>query len=50
MYVPKEWIVENNLNAFAGGVEEQNRHIPSGDVRVNLNGNINFAGITIIYV
>ncbi|MBK5253376.1 MAG: hypothetical protein JJE03_02715 [Peptostreptococcaceae bacterium] len=50
MYVPKEWIIENNLNAFAGGVEEKNRHIPSGDVKVNLNGNINFAGITIIYV
>jgi len=50
MYVPKEWMIENNINAFAGGVEEKNRHNPNGDIRVKLTGNVNFAGITIIYV
>lgn len=50
MYVPKEWMIENSINAFAGGVEEKNRHNPNGDTRVKLSGNVNFAGITIIYV
>jgi predicted membrane protein len=50
LYVPKEWIIENNINAFAGGVEEKNRNIPTGNIRINLNGNVNFGEITIIYV
>ena len=46
----EEWMLENNINAFAGGVEEKNRYNQKGDIRVKLTGNVNFAGITIIYI
>jgi len=50
LYIPKEWAIENSINAFAGGVDEKNHHDPSGDIIVRLSGRISFGGITIIYV
>ena len=50
MYVPRTWVVENNVNTFLGGVEDKNYRNANGDVKVKLNGNLSFGGVTIIYV
>lgn len=50
LFVPKEWRVDNMVDASLGGVEEKNRSISTGTPVLKLTGKCSFAGITIIYV
>lgn len=50
LFVPKEWYVDNLVDASFGGVEEKNRSISGGTPVLRLVGECSFAGITIIYV
>ena len=51
LYIPREWRVENHINAILGGVDEKSPHYPqeNGNLLV-LKGNISFAGVDIIYI
>lgn len=52
LYVPKEWNVIDNINHTLSGVEEKNPSRINSDVvkTVYLTGNLNLAGIEIIYI
>lgn len=50
LFVPKEWYVDNDVDASFGGIEEKNRSISTGTPVLRLAGECSFAGITIIYV
>lgn len=50
LYIPKEWKVVNNVNVFAGGIDEKNISVSNTENILTLIGEIHFAGITIIYV
>lgn len=51
LYVPKEWTVINKLNCSFGGVDEKGEKngIKNGKT-LYLEGNVKFAGVTVIYV
>lgn len=49
LYIPKNWEVVNNIKTFAGGIDEKNK--PEVTIcKLILNGEMNFSGITIIYI
>jgi len=50
LYIPKDWKVINKTNVFAGGIEEKNTPTRSSENTLTLVGDVNFSGITIIYV
>lgn len=50
LFIPKEWKVVNNVKIFAGGVDEKNRPNENSDKKITLTGEINFSGVTIIYI
>ncbi len=50
LYVPKNWKVENLMNASFGGVEEKNRSVSEDGPVLTLRGNVSLGGITILYV
>lgn len=50
LYIPREWNVVDHTDTQFGGVEEKNRCRTSGSPVVTLTGNINFSGVTIIYI
>lgn len=51
LYLPKGWNIVNNLQSSFGGTEEKNANIkdPDGPV-VTIVGNVDFAGLEIVYV
>lgn len=50
LYIPKEWMVENQLQASLAGVEEENSPSPDGSVTLHLVGSISMSGVSIIYI
>lgn len=52
LYVPKEWRVENQIEAIVGGVSEKGKGIVNSDTApvLKLVGELNFAGVEIIYI
>lgn len=50
LYIPKSWKVVNKANVFAGAIDEKN--FPNGEdkYQLTLTGDVNFSGVTIIYV
>ena len=50
LYLPKHWAVVNNTDNAFGGIDEKNHNQPSGNTVVTLTGDVNFAGVTILYV
>lgn len=52
MYIPSNWIVENNLNSTFGGIDEEGRRsaTDSETVTLVLTGKMDFGGITIKYI
>ncbi len=50
LFLPKEWTVDNQVNATFGEVEEKNRNDSNGSPVLRLVGKCSFAGISIIYV
>lgn len=51
LFVPKEWVVVNNMKVSLAGVDEKNqKNNIGGGPTLTLNGSISFAGVTIIYV
>ena len=50
LYIPKEWTVVNSINATLGAAEEKNKSCPDGSVVLTLDGNVQFAGVDIIYI
>ena len=50
LYVPKHWNVVNHTDASFGGVDEKNRCTTTGSPVLTLTGDVNFSGVTIIYV
>lgn len=50
LYIPKEWNVVDHTDTHFGGVEEKNRCRTAGTPVVTLTGDINFSGVTIVYI
>ncbi len=50
LYVPREWNVIDHTDTQFGGVEEKNRCRTDGSPVVTLTGDINFSGVTIVYI
>lgn len=50
LYVPKTWIVDNQVRFSLGGMEEKNRSEGTGVPTLKLTGRASFAGITVLYV
>jgi predicted membrane protein len=50
LYIPKTWNVDNKTNVFIGAVEEKNKNNQTTTNTLTLIGDINFAGVEIIYV
>lgn len=50
LYLPKHWSVVNQTDTAFGGVDEKNHNSTNGSPVVTLTGDVNFAGVTIIYV
>lgn len=50
LYVPKTWVVDNQVQFSLGGVEEKNRSEGGGVPILKLTGRASFAGVTILYV
>ena len=50
IYVPKNWIVINQIHSVFGGVEEKGVHQPDGTHTLYLTGECNFGGIEIVYI
>lgn len=50
LYIPKEWTVENHLQASLAAVEEENSPSPDGSVTLHLVGSISVSGVSIIYI
>ncbi|GHU40819.1 membrane protein [Clostridia bacterium] len=50
LYLPKEWTLVNRAHAVFGGIEEKNQNGSVGGPTVTLTGNVNFGGVTVIYV
>ncbi len=51
LYIPKDWQIEQQMDIFAGGVDEKGRkdQINNGPT-LTLTGRVKFSGITIYYV
>lgn len=50
IYVPKNWMVVNQIHSTFGGVDEKGVHQPDGTHTLYLVGECNFGGINIIYI
>jgi len=50
LYIPKNWSVQFNANNNLGGIDEKNRNNPDGKNVLVISGNVNFAGVEIVYV
>lgn len=50
LYIPKDWKIINQVNVFAGGIDERNTPVSNSENILTLTGVIHFSGITIIYV
>lgn len=50
IYVPKNWVVVNQIHSVFGGIEEKGVHQPDGTQTLYLTGECNFGGIEIIYI
>lgn len=51
LYIPKNWNVDNSTNCFASGINEKNRAIlTEKSPTLRLSGNLNLAGIEIVYI
>lgn len=50
IYVPKQWKIINNVDCVLAAIEEKNRPIEEGKVRVVLKGKTSFSGVEIIYI
>lgn len=50
LYIPKTWVVNNQIQFSLGGMEEKNRCEGIGTPTLTLIGRASFSGITILYV
>ncbi|MDD3224403.1 MAG: hypothetical protein PHX70_06840 [Clostridium sp.] len=50
LYIPKSWRVANKANVFLGAINEKNRNSETITNTLTLVGDVNFAGVEIIYV
>ena len=50
LYIPKNWIVVNQIHSAFGGVDEKGCHQPDGVHTLYIEGECNFGGIDIIYI
>jgi len=50
LYIPSTWTVVNQLHSTLGGVEEKGKNNSTGLPTLTLLGNVEFSGVTIIYV
>lgn len=50
LYVPREWTVVNSVDTAFGGVDEKGRNQSEGTPVLTLSGEVNFSGVTVIYV
>jgi Predicted membrane protein (DUF2154). len=50
LYVPKNWQVVFSANTNLAGIEEKNRSNPDGINILTITGDINLAGVEIIYI
>ena len=49
IYIPKEWAVENNTNSFLAKVPTDSNSV-ANDVKIILNGSVNFGEVHIIQI
>lgn len=50
LYIPKTWDVKINARAAFGGIEQKNRPNPEPGPVLYLTGDVNFGGVTIVYI
>lgn len=50
IYLPKDWVVEQSVNATLGGIDIVGSPHSSAALTVTLTGNVRFGGVTIHYV
>lgn len=50
IYLPKNWTVENRLETMFGGVNERGSSDRESDIRLILEGDLNFSGLDIYYI
>ncbi len=50
LYIPKEWRIINKVGVSLGGVEQKNNSRDEFKKTVTLTGNVNLAGVEIIYI
>ena len=50
LYVPKTWTVIDQMNKSFGGMDEKGKGSSSGMPVLTLMGDVNFSGVTIIYI
>ena len=50
LYFPKHWHIVNQTDTTFGGLDEKNHNSSTGSPVVTLTGDVNFGGVTIIYV
>ena len=49
IYIPKEWAIENNTNSFLAKVPTDSNRV-ANDVKIILNGSVNFGEVHIIQI
>ncbi len=50
LYVPKTWNIDDKTNVFLGAISEKNKNDKITTNTLTLVGDINFAGVEIIYI
>ncbi|AFS78961.1 hypothetical protein DUF2154 [Gottschalkia acidurici 9a] len=50
LYIPKTWNVNDKTNVFLGAISEKNKNDKTTTSTLTLVGDINFAGVEIIYI
>ncbi len=50
LYVPKTWNIDDKTNVFLGAISEKNKNDKTTTNTLTLVGDINFAGVEIIYI
>lgn len=48
--MPKNWNIDDKTNVFLGAINEKNRNDKTTTNTLTLVGDINFAGVEIIYI
>ena len=49
-YIPKNWSIENHIEAFLSGIDQKNENEPDGSTTLILIGNIKLSGLEITFI